>query len=346
MDNEAIKWFDIAGWGVEGKGWAETKAPFDRLPARAEGVVPDAVWNLSHSGIGMCSHFNTNSTRIYARWKLAEDQLGEDNFNVCGYSGVDLYGFDGKTKRWRWAGAPAHASITDKTPSTVLAEGLNARKRKYCLYLPLRNPVSSVEIGVDSDAFFDPLVPRSTGSLVYYGTSIVHGAYASRAGLGLPQILGRRLGRPLINLGFSGSAKMELEMAALIAELDAGVFILDALPNMNAEDVKVRAEPFIHTICAARPDTPVVLIEDAPNTRAWLKPQDTRLQIMKWKVFSEVYTNLRKRGFKHLHYVKGERLFGVDGEASVDGIHPSDLGSMRMADFLEKAVRQALDTDR
>ena len=35
-------WFDIKNLGVEGKGWTDTEAFFNRLPAKAKGVVPQA----------------------------------------------------------------------------------------------------------------------------------------------------------------------------------------------------------------------------------------------------------------------------------------------------------------
>ena len=37
---DGIAWYDVQDWGVEGKGWADTERYFDRLPAKAEGVVP------------------------------------------------------------------------------------------------------------------------------------------------------------------------------------------------------------------------------------------------------------------------------------------------------------------
>ena len=36
-DKDPILWYDIRLLGVEGQGWKDTKAPFDRLPAKAEG---------------------------------------------------------------------------------------------------------------------------------------------------------------------------------------------------------------------------------------------------------------------------------------------------------------------
>ncbi len=343
MDNNIdLKWYDISEWGVEGKGWDDTNDPYDRLPGRAKKFVTEDVWNHSHSSIGICSHFKTDSTAVYARWTLGSEQLGEDNFNVCGFSGVDLYAFDNSTDTWRWASAPPHFCIKDQNPSTVIIEDLPKEMRQYRLYLPLRNPALKVEIGIEAGATFQPVAPRTDKPLVYYGTSIAHGAFAARAGLGCPQVLGRRLDLPLINLGFSGSARMEPELGELIAELDAGIFVLDALPNMDEELVRTRAETFISTICKAHPETPVILVEDHPRMSSWLKPDFQQEHEEKWQAFKEVYQKLLDSGFKNLHYVKGDKLFGTDNEASMDGVHPSDLGYMRMADIMEEAMRKAL----
>jgi hypothetical protein len=53
----------------------------------------------------------------------------------------------------------------------------------------------------------------------FYGTSIVQGARACPAGTPYPAILGRRLHRPVLNLGFNGQGRMEPELAAILAEL-------------------------------------------------------------------------------------------------------------------------------
>ena len=56
------RWYDARELEVEGKGWTETKAFFDRLPARAEGVVRAPVWGLSRNSAGICIRFVTDAT--------------------------------------------------------------------------------------------------------------------------------------------------------------------------------------------------------------------------------------------------------------------------------------------
>ena len=73
---------------------------------------------------------------------------------------------------------------------------------------------------------------------MFYGTSITHGACASRSGMTHVAILGRRFERPVLNLGFSGNGRLESEVATLLAELDPAVFVIDCLPNITADVVR------------------------------------------------------------------------------------------------------------
>ncbi len=338
----ALKWTDALTIGIEGKGWSDTCEPYDRLPGRAQATVPAAVWNLSRSATGLCVRFRTNACHIHARWELRDAMLEEPNFNRCSFSGLDLYGRDGGGA-WRWAASTQ--KFEGQTPQVGVAQWLDGVERDYLLYLPLRNPVRKLEIGVPETAALTPLPPRREKPLVFYGTSIVHGAYASHGGLVYPAILGRRLDRPVINLGFSGNARMEIELADLLAELDPGVYILDPLPNMNLELVNERAERFIRRLRELRPRTPIVLVEDFPRTNAWIMPYK-QAEDAKCRRYREIHDHLAADGVRGLHYVPGQELLGTDGEASIDGIHPGDLGYMRMADRIEPVLRALCDSGK
>ncbi len=335
MTGPQLTWIEARQIGVEGQGWADTAAPYDRLPARAESLVPAIIWQLSRTATGMCVHFRTNAYEIHARWKLRDQALGEANFNVASYSGLDLYGQDHGV--WRWVNATP--VLEGQSPELCIANGLDGGDREYCLYLPLRNPVLQLEVGIPSQSAFEAVPPRREKPLVFYGTSIVHGAFASHAGLVYPAILGRRLNRPVINLGFSGNARMDPELAPLLGELDAGVCILDPLPNMDAQLVGERAEPFIRTLRSSRPGMPIVLVEDFPRTNAWIKPEQKRAVVEKCRCYRAVYERLVAANVPGLHVIEGHALLGTDHEASIDGIHPGDLGFMRMADAIEPILK-------
>jgi lysophospholipase L1-like esterase len=337
-----MAWYNVPDWGVEGRGWDQTERYFDRLPAKAKGMVRGAVWNLSRHSAGMCVRFNTDATTISVRYALLSGGLAMPHMPATGVSGVDLYAQDDEG-RWGWV---AVARPTAQTVKSQLASDLAPGLRQYMIYLPLYNGVESLEIGVPADAAFEAIRPRTAKPIVYYGTSIAHGACASRPGMAFPSILGRRLNVPVINLGFSGNGRMEAEVGALLAELDAAVYCIDCLPNMQGPQVAERAEPLVRLLRQARPKTPIVLIEDRTYTNTPFFPSKRERHNGSRAALKNAYDRLTADGVKGLHYVEGEHLLGTDGEAATDGSHPSDLGMMRMADSLEPILRPLVETDQ
>ena len=338
LGSKETTWHDVQSWGVEGKGWQDTKRYFDRLPGKAEGIVRDPVWSLSRHSAGMTAHFITDATDIHVRYGLLSDRLAMSHMPATGVSGLDLYAENEEgLERWVAVVRPESQVI-----ETAVAKNLRPGRRKYTLYLPLYNGVESLEIGVDANASFEPITPRTEKPIVFYGTSIMHGACASRPGMAIPAILGRRFNRPTINLGFSGNGRMESEVGALLAELDPCVFAIDCLPNMNAEMLTERAAPLVQQLRAAHPETPILLVEDRSFTNSPFFPERAAHHKRSRIAFNEAYNSLLDAGVEHLYYLDGEHLLGLDGEAATDGSHPNDLGMMRYADAYEPALRAIL----
>ena len=336
---DGLAWYDARDWGVEGRGWEQTERYFDRLPAVAKGVVRDSVWSLSRHSSGMCVRFETDATTIHARYALLSKRLAMPHMPATGVSGLDLYARN-EQGLWRWLGVASPSSAP--TITAKLAGEILPGRRRYMLYLPLYNGVESLQIGVPSEASFEPLPPREKKPIVFYGTSITHGGCASRPGMSYPAIVGRRLDRPVINLGFSGNGTMDPELADLMGELDAAVYVIDCLPNMNGELVAKRTEPLVHGIRKARPETPIVLVEDRTYSNAPFLPAHRERQAASRAALKGAYDRLTAAGVKNLTYVEGEHLLGNDREATVDSSHPSDLGMMRLADALEPVLRPLL----
>src|SRR5262245_8331876 len=71
----AVVWYDVRLFGVEGQGWTDTKAPFDRLPTKAEGKVPPAVWGLSRQSAGLAVRFVTDAPSVHLKWSLTGANL-------------------------------------------------------------------------------------------------------------------------------------------------------------------------------------------------------------------------------------------------------------------------------
>jgi len=338
----AIDWHDVKTLDVEGKGWAETKSFFDRLPAKAEKVVRDPVWHLSRNSAGFCVRFETDAPSLEARWTLLSSKLALPHMPATGVSGLDLY-VKTPEGRWRWIGAgqPTRAP----TNTATLVAGLPEGRREFLLYLPLYNGVTSVEIGVPKGRQIAKPKPRDAARakpIVFYGTSITQGGCASRPGMVHTAILGRRLDRPVINLGFSGNGKMEAEVADLLAELDPAVYVIDCLPNMTADEITARVEPLVRTLRKAHPETPIVLAEDRTYSNVPLLPAPTRRNSTSRAALTAAFERLLSAGTPGLIYLPGEPQLGGDGEGTVDGSHPTDLGFFRMADAFEPVLKKAL----
>ena len=338
ISEDEIDWYDAKEKGIEGKGWSKTKRYFDRFPSKAEGMVREAVWNLSRHSAGMCMRFVSDSPNIYVRYSLCLDRLAMSHMPATGVSGMDLYGNDDQgIDRWVAVVRPDKKEI-----ETAIAKDLAPGSRRYTLYLPLYNGVDSLEVGVPKGESFKALAPRKERPILFYGTSIMHGACASRPGMAFPAILGRRLRRPTINLGFSGNGHMEIEVAALLAEQDPCTYVIDCLPNMNETTVSERTVPLVKKLREAHDQTPILLVEDRSFTNTPFFPQRKSHHQKSRAALKKAYTELTDAGIANLYYMDGDYLLGEDGEGATDGSHPSDLGMIRYADAYEPVLRSIL----
>ncbi len=337
-----IRWIDFRRIGIEGQAWQQKKreSPYDRFPAAFKKILPEAVWNNSRSSTGMCITFVTDSPVIRIRRKFAGSQLEERNFNNCSFSGFDLYAED-RPGKFRWVATTSHRyGEAEEYPLTM--EPIRGT-HTFRLYLPSRNQLLKAELGIDAGARFEPVPPRPEhDAIVFYGSSIVHGAYASHAGLCHPAWIGRKLNRPTYNFGFSGVARMELEVAGILGTLSPAAFVIDPMPNMNRDEICERAKPFLKRLRELRPETPVLLMEDAAKTNGWFFREKLDDNRRRWNAMRKVYRELCKEGERRIVYLKGNTLFGTDSEAAIDSVHPSDLGYERMTELLVPVLGKML----
>ena len=325
--NSTLLWYDARRLVVEGKGWTDTETFFERLPARAKPLVTEMVRTLSKRTAGLAVRFATDSKTIAAIW----DGGGAMNHMAAtGNSGLDLYvRHDGK-----WVFRAVGRPQTTRTTAT-LAGGLSGGVNEYLLYLPLYADVTELLIGIEPNAQMirPPARPADRARpIVFYGTSITQGGCASRAGMCHPAILGRRYDREVINLGFSGSGKMEPEMADLLGELDAAVFVLECLPNLTTDMVRERVRPFVRKLRGARPATPILLVENP------LQGADSAGN----RALREAFADLQEEGVGGLHYLPSGLQLAGEENGTVDGVHPTDLGFHRMATAYEPILGSML----
>lgn len=336
---DGVAWYDVTTWGVEGRILPDQERErwFDRFPKSADGKVTTNVWNLSRDSAGMMVRFQTDSPTIHVNYELRSDRLAMPHMPATGVSGVDLYARDAAGK-WKWVQVTRPAA---KTIKVEMISGLAPGTREYAAYLPLYNGVEFVKIGVAEKSRFEGLAPRPA-PIVFYGTSITHGACASRPGMVHTAILGRKLDRPVVNLGFSGNGKMDQAVADYLVQLDASAYVIDCLPNMGPAEVTAKCEPLVKRLREAKPKTPILLVEDRRFTNSWITPAKQKFHDENHAALKAAFDSLVKQGVAGLYYVPGDSLYGDDTEGATDASHASDLGFLRQAEAFEPVLRKAL----
>jgi hypothetical protein len=340
-------WHDVKQWGVEGRAWEDQKRLryFDRLPASAEkgtSVIVDrlgvaSAWEMSRCSAGMMVRFRTDTARIHVRYRLLKSELALPHMPATGVSGVDLYARD-DSGVWRYMNG---IKPTAQDVETEIVSGFASGIRECALYLPLYNGVEALEIGVPCGVEFTGLVPR-TNPIVFYGTSVTQGGVASRPGICHSALLGRRLDCPVLNLGFSGTGRMNQVIVNYLVQVAAALFVIECSANMTPAKIRERCIPLVKQLRAARPNTSIVLVEDCGRPNAWISPKDDGFVSANHVALRECFESLQKESVSALFYVPGDELYGVDGEGTTDNVHANDLGFMRMAGIMEPILREAL----
>jgi hypothetical protein len=317
------------------------ESPYDRLPISYKEKVREPVWDLSKASAGITVRFHSNSTSINLKWTVLND-FDMPHMAATGIKGIDLY--TKYNNKWRYV-TTAGALVGLKTyqNKSIPADNINEYEliknmtpefREYKLFLPLYDGVTKLEVGIDSTASIEKASPSTVKPIVFYGTSITQGGCASRPGMAHTNIISRKLDVDCINYGFSGNGRMETPIVELISEIDARFYVIECLQNMDSERVSERVKPLVDIIRTKHPHTPIVLVENMMYTTAFLDhTEETRL-IQENAALKNEYDKIIKSGTPNIFYIKDNKDFLVDNEGTVDGVHLTDLGFLRYADYL------------
>ena len=332
-----LVYHDASAFPLLGKATQNSATRYERLPDSLRNISRKPVWALGQNSAGLALRFRSNSTTIAAKWEVLLNR-NMNHMTPTGIKGLDLYCLqDGK---WVFvnSGRPS-----GKVNEVKIISHMKPVEREYMLYLPLYDGVTSLSIGVDSLAeISQPEVnlPIREKPVVFYGTSILQGGCASRPGMAHTNIISRWLNRECVNLGFSGNALLDLEIAEVMAGVDASVYVLDFVPNANVQQMKERADKFYTIIRSRHPDTPVIFLEDPIFTHTRFDQRIAEEVAQKNETVNAVFQSLKKRGEKNIYMISSKDMLGHDGEATVDGVHFTDLGMMRYAELVCPIIKK------
>ena len=333
---------------IHNQAWsAELKGSYHRMPDRMEKAIMEQTerkfWALTKNSAGEKLVFRTNSKKVSVRYVTESKNFSMKHMPATGVSGVDLYAVD-QNGKWTscnpkfsyWYGDTCGVNYFVDYVETTEENGY-----EFHLYLPLYNGVEYLKIGVDegSTMRFEP--PTQEKPIVIYGTSIAQGACASRPGNAWTNIVDRLLEHPVINLGFSGSAKMDPVMQGFIDEIDAQMYILDNMENMLAKNVYESSLQCCRLLRKDHPDVPILLMEHSgwPDRDVNLASRNESDSIN--IELRRVYDTLIGEGMSGLYYMTREEI-GLDTECFVEGIHPNDYGMMIQGKSTAKKIQEIL----
>ena len=348
QEKTEIKWWNPANTQhpvIAGHAWPnEARSVYHRLPARAEKHVREVVWELSKHSAGLSIRFWSNANSILVKYKV-KGNVAMGHMPSTGVSGLDLYSksYDGEWLRC-WG---SYSIDTLSNYNFIIDENAESYKkhgREYQLFLPLYNEVGTLEIGINEESFFEVLPIRKEKPIVSYGTSICQGACASRPGMAWTNILERRLERPVINLGFSGNGRLEPELIDLMTEIDARLYILDCMPNINPDkdDAYLLTVESVKKLKEKRPDVPVILTAHIGYADGFTNQKSRNICIELNKALDRAVNTLISEGFTKVFLLQKESL-GLNFDMYVDKIHPNDYGMVQYANAYEDLIREILE---
>ena len=331
---------------VRGQAWQnELKGTYYRMPDRAQKTIRKAVWDLSRHSAGMSIAFRSDAPQIKIRYQVS-GSFNMPHMPSTGVSGVDMYATDIHGELL-WCSARYAFRDTVTYTYNKLSYGQSASKGyEYEVYLPLYNDVKWLEVGVQEGYKLEFLPASQEKPIVLYGTSIAQGACASRPGMAFGNIIGRKLGHPVVNLGFSGNGQMEPEVFDLLAEIDAQLFILDNMPNMGGDRAPKIYDRTINGVHKIREKTnvPILFVEHYANSHNGTSIEEEESYKKLNLSFRKAYRALQQEGVQNLHFLSEEEL-GLSQDCSVEGWHPNDLGMQVYADAYIPKIKNILNEE-
>ncbi len=334
---DSLKFYDGQDFTIIGK--FNNEKNYNRFPQKYKKILRPEVWDLSQNSAGISIRLRSNASDISVRWRV----MGEVSFPhmaLTGIRGVDLYAWVNGEWKFVQTGRPVA-----KTSEYVMFKDGEPVFREYLLNLPLYDGVDEISIGVNAGAEISKnkeqfLIDKKP--VVYYGSSIAQGGCASRPGMAFTNILSRKLDRSFMNMGFSGEGTFDESVGEGMCEIDAALYVIDCNPNTKRELIYDRAVKLVNQLKRNKPQIPVLLIENSLYPKNEFTIIGRSEDLAKRAELKKAFEFLVKSGVRDLYYQTGDGLIGYDNEATVDGVHPSDLGMIRMADFLMPKIRKIL----
>lgn len=330
-----IKYLDVRSAPFEIYGVCELQEDnFYRVPADVAKAVSGGVFSHAKETAGVRVRFATDSPYIAINAEF-EHFSPSPHVTFLASKGFDLY----TEKDGEFTFHNVFYPPLDTDLQLVGITRLPGEKTDVVLNFPNGTPVKSLKIGIkEGTKVFAPDKYKIDTPIVFYGSSITQGFAASRPGTIYENYISRTLNANFIDLGFSGCAMGEKNMAEYISDLKMSAFVLDYDHNApSIEHLRNTHYDFYKTVRDKNPDIPIILVS-RPDRRYHSDIIGRR------KVILDTYDRAVKEGDKNIHFVDGTTFFPLDvrNDCTVDDCHPSDMGMYYIANGLLRVLTKVL----
>lgn len=329
-----VVFYDVRQMPFQIYGLCNPQINFHRMPDEVAERVSDAVALHNKSAAGGRIRFCTDSSYVAIRMKHAPYNYGAPGISRQGQIGVDMYvEKDGKD-----------VYLGSFMPPVDMEEGYEGilhmheqGMHQITLCMPYVKEIYDMQVGIKKGSVLEEHTPyKKEVPIVFYGSSITQGISASRPGNTYENFISRELDCNYVNLGFSGSAMGESEIAEYISGLSMSAFVMDY--DHNAPDVmhlEKTHEPFFQIVREKNPNLPIILVT---KPDAGLDEEN----LARRAVIQRTFLNARENGDEHVYFLNGYQLFPehFHEDCTVDGCHPNDLGMFFMAEGIVKVLKE------
>ncbi|MBR4058816.1 MAG: hypothetical protein IKK03_03145 [Lachnospiraceae bacterium] len=335
---EDVVWYDASEkpFCVYGFDRGEKDLFSCRIP---EGIAKDirpGILGMRAYAAGGRIRFGTDSSYILIRAEYGNGNV-PSICSCCLTHGFDLYCCDMQGHE-RFCHLFRVPSLFDQESFTSLYKRRDKSETAYyTLNFPCFSEVSKLYIGLQKGSILTQGIDYINAKpVVFYGSSLTHGAAASRPGNTYTAFISQKYNLNYVNLGFAGNAKGDELMAKYIAGKEMSAFVCEYDHNAKSvEELRNTHYHFYEVFREYQKDVPFIMM-----SRPSFHHNPEGIGKMR-SIIKESYEKAKANGDKNVYFIDGETLFEGDYVLSCtsDGVHPNDLGFYRMA----KGISQVLE---
>lgn len=336
--NEEYVFTEASDLTIVGKVFPDTPNPYQRMDfTKYEGWDAKDI-DLLEMPSGIIVSFKTDSPIIVVKPEFS--YLHYTNASCIASRGFDLY--IKKDGEWLWAGMCAYRHKTESENGKVrkLVGNMDGSMHECILYLPTESKLNSLKIGVKEGSILEKGEVPFRHRICIHGSSFMHGASTTRAGLTVPGYLTRATGMQFCSLGVSGDCRMQPQFANALKDADVDAFVFDAFSNGSEETVRANLFNFIETIQAAKPGVPLIFMHTIWREKRNFDTSHDAKEARKIAV-ADSLMNIAVKKYKDVYYIPSNAS-SPSHDTTADGVHPGDYGYWLWAESVRKPILRIL----